>query len=171
MRIETERVVLRRWAEGDVEALARIHSDPAVAAWLRPLTEDDAACTVERYEHHWDVHGFGRFAVTDRATGALVGRVGAMRQPDWTETPEKDEVGWVVAADRWGEGLATEAAGAAIADAFWRVGLTRVLSWTLPDNLASRRVMEKCGLCHVGTAAWKGRAHVWYQVRPGASGR
>ena len=123
MRIETERVVLRRWAEGDVDALARIHSDPAVAAWLGPLTEDDAACTVERYEHHWDVHGFGRFAVTDRATGALVGRVGVMRQPDWTETPEKDEVGWVVAADRWGEGLATEAAGAAIADAFGRVGL------------------------------------------------
>ena len=71
----------------------------------------------------------------------------------------------MIAAERWGEGLATEAAAAAIADAFGRVRLERLVSWTTPDNLASRRVMEKCGLRHRGTAAWKGREHVWYDVR------
>ena len=80
-----------------------------------------------------------------------------MRQPDWTETREKDEVGWVVTADRWGEGLATEAAQAVLSDAFGRVGLLSVLSWTFSDNVASRRVMEKCGLGYRGTATWKGR--------------
>ncbi len=164
MRIETPRLILRRWLPGDVDALCEIYADPTIVDWLGPLTRDDAAITVERYEHHWDVHGFGRFAVEDRRTGNLVGRVGVMRQPDWTETLEQDEVGWVVRADRWGEGLATEAAAASIADAFDRAGLERVLSWTLPDNLASRRVMEKCGLAHRGTAGWKGREHVWYDV-------
>ena len=166
MRIETPRLILRRWVDADVDDLAQVHSHPAVAAWLGPLTREDAERTVARYERHWELHGFGRYAVADRETEALVGRVGLMRQPDWVATVEKDEVGWVIAAGRWGEGLATEAAGAAIADAFGRVGLERIVSWTTPDNLASRRVMEKCGLRYRGTAAWKGRAHVWYDVRP-----
>jgi RimJ/RimL family protein N-acetyltransferase len=170
MRIETPRLVLRRWVESDVDALAGIHSAPGVAAWLGPLTRDDTAVTVERYEHHWDVFGYGRFAVADRTTGALVGRVGIMHQPEWTQTPQKDEVGWVIATDRWGEGLATEAAAASIADTFERVGLERVLSWTLPDNLASVRVIEKCGMRRGGSAAWRGREHVWYDVCRGATG-
>ncbi len=85
-----------------------------------------------------------------------------MRQPDWTATPQKDEVGWMIASERHGQGLAAEAALAAIADAFLRVDLERVVSFTLPENLASRRVMEKCGLTYRGLAPWKGRAHVWY---------
>jgi len=167
--IETERLVLRRWSETDVDDLAQLHSHPAVAAWLGPLTREDAERKIARYEHDWEKHGFGRFAVADIATGALVGRVGVMRQADWEETPEQDEVGWVIAAGRWGEGLAPEAATAAIADAFERVGLGRILSWTTADNRASRRVMDKCGLRFRGNATWMGRPHVWYDVR--ATGR
>ena len=164
MRIETARLVLRRWRPEDVDALADMYDDPAIVRWLGPLTRDDAAATVARYEHHWDVLGFGRFAVEERATGRFLGRVGAMRQPDWAATPEKDEIGWVIRADRWGEGLATEAAAAALADSFRRVGLERVVSFTLPENVVSRRVMEKCGLTYRGVAAWKGREHVWYDA-------
>jgi RimJ/RimL family protein N-acetyltransferase len=165
VHIETPRLLLRRWRPEDVDALAGIYADPAIVGRLGPLTREDAQATIARYEHHWDTLGFGRFAVEDRATGRLVGRVGVMRQPDWTETPEQDEVGWVVAADRWGEGLATEAAAGSIHDAFDRVGLARVVSFTLAENLASRRVMEKCGLEYRGVADWKGRPHVWYDVR------
>lgn len=165
LRIETPRLLLRRWRVADIDVLAELYADPAIERWLGPLTRDDAQSTVMRYEHHWDIFGFGRFAVEDLGSGRLVGRVGVMRQPDWTETPEKDEVGWVIAADRWGEGLAGEAADAAIRDAFERVGLERVVSFTLPENAASRRVMEKCGLTYRGLASWKDRRHVWYDVR------
>jgi RimJ/RimL family protein N-acetyltransferase len=168
-QIETPRLVLRRWRAADVEALAAIHAHPEVARWLGPLGRDDAAATVERYEHHWGVFGFGRFAVDDRATARLVGRVGVMRQPDWTTAPEKDEIGWVVRADRWGEGIATEAAAAAIADAFGRVGLERIISFALPENARSRSVMDKCGLAYRGHVAWKGREHVWYDLNAGSS--
>jgi RimJ/RimL family protein N-acetyltransferase len=168
VRIETPRLVLRRWRAVDVDALAELFESPQIVRWLGPLGREDAAATVERYEHHWATLGFGRFAVEEKATGRLVGRVGVMRQPDWIATPETDEVGWLIAADRWSDGLATEAAAAAVEDAFDRVGLQRVISFTLPENTASRRVMEKCGLRHRGVADWKGREHVWYDVLRGA---
>ena len=165
MTIETPRLVLRRWRDDDIDARAELYESPEIVRWLGPLGREDAAATVARYEHHWATLGFGRFAVEEKATGKLVGRVGVMRQPDWTVTPEADEVGWVIAADRWGHGLASEAAAAAIDDAFDRVALTRIVSFTLPENVASRRVMERCGLSYRGVTDWKGREHVWYDVR------
>ena len=162
MRIETARLVLRRWLPGDAEALAEIHAHPAVAAHLDPKTRDDTVAMVARYEHHWEEYGFGRFAVEDRRTGLLVGRVGVMRQPEWSAT---EEVGWTIAHNRWGEGLAAEAARATIADVFERVGLPRIVSWTTPDNVASRRVMDKCGLRYRGTVDWKGVDYVWYDLQ------
>lgn len=87
-----------------------------------------------------------------------------MRQEGWQVTPERDEVGWAIGSRHWGRGLATEAARAAIVDGFDRVGLARILSWTLPENVASRRVMEKCGLSFRGNAPWADRDHVWYAI-------
>lgn len=169
LRIETERLVLRQWRTEDVERLAAILLHPEIAAWLGGGSRDDVERQVERYEHSFEELGYGRFAVEDRATGELVGRVGIMRQDGWLATPERDEVGWAIGREHWGRGLATEAAQAAIADGFERVGPRRVLSWTLPANVASRRVMEKCGLDFGGDADWAGLAHVWYAVdAPGA---
>jgi RimJ/RimL family protein N-acetyltransferase len=164
VRIETERLVLRRWTQDDVGPLSEILLAPAVAAWLGHPSWDDVERTLAHYEHSWDTLGFGRFAVEERSTGRLVGRVAVMRQEGWVATPDSDEVGWAIVADCWGRGYATEAARAAITDGFERVGLRRILSWTLPDNDASRRVMEKCGLTLGGTAEWAGREHLWYAI-------
>ena len=161
MWIETPRLVLRRWSAADVDALARVDA----AAWRSRVSHEDTVRRVERYEAHWAAHGFGRFAVADRATGELVGRVGVMREPEWAATAEQDEIGWTLAPARWGEGLATEAAVAAIADTFDRVGLERIISWTTPDNLASQRVTEKCGLALRGTTHWEGSEYVWDDIR------
>lgn len=165
MRIETERLVLRRFTLQDLEPLEAMGTDPGVARWLGCRTRDDAVETIERYERSWARFGFGRFAIEDRKTGEFVGRVGVMHQPGWTATPEKEEIGWAIVGARQGEGLATEAARAAIADAFHRVGLQRITSWTVPENLASRRVMEKCGLVYQGVTLWRGADHVWYEIR------
>ncbi len=168
MRIETARLVLRRWEPDDVDALFELVTQPDVARWLPYGTRDDASAAIERYERSFEEHGFGRFAVVDRRTGALVGRVGLMHAPEWSATEVKDEIGWAIARERWGEGLASEAATTAIHDVFDRVGLERIVAWTTPDNVASQRVMEKCGMRQGGSALWKGRAHVWYDVRRGA---
>jgi len=164
LHIETERLVLRQWRPDDVDALLQIYAHPEVARWLGPATQDDVTTSIERYEHAWDVLGFGRWAVDDRASRRLVGRVGVMRQPSWGGSAVKDEIGWVVERARWGEGLATEAARAAVADVFARVGLPAVVSFALPENVASRRVMEHCGMRERGVALWAGRDHVWYSL-------
>ncbi len=89
-----------------------------------------------------------------------------MRVEAWTATPEKDEIGWVIAPSRWGAGYATEAAQSAIRDGFERVGLDRIVSFTLPENVASWRVMERCGMHRRGEAEWAGRMHIWYDATP-----
>jgi RimJ/RimL family protein N-acetyltransferase len=164
VRIETDRLVLRRWQLDDVEPLAAIRSHPEVARWLGQSTLDDTRRVVERFEESFESRGFGRFAVEDRESGALVGWSGLMHAAAWEATPEKDEIGWLVAPDRWGEGLASEAARAALDDAFERVGLLRVIAFALPENEASIRVMERCGMSRGGLGAWHGRPHVWYRA-------
>lgn len=158
--------MLRRWSADDVDSLAAILLDPAVARWLGHGTPDDVERAIERYEHSWGEAGFGRFAVEERVTGALVGRVGIMREDTWTATREKEELGWAIAPAHWGLGYATEAAGAAIVDGFARVGLRRILAFTLPENVPSQRVMERCGMTPRGTTDWAGLPHVWYDLTP-----
>lgn len=162
MRIETDRLALRRWRPTDVDALIEIESDPLVGRWLGNPTPSEIERKIERDELSWDSHGFGRFAVEDRSTGMLVGKAGIMCEPRWLRTPDKDEIGWTVAATRWGQGIATEAAQAALHDARERVGLGTVVSWTQPGNHASRRVMEKLGLTYRDTTDWLGHRWDWY---------
>jgi RimJ/RimL family protein N-acetyltransferase len=166
VRIETARLLLRRFTADDLEPLAAILLHPDVVRWLGPpgATVRDVQGALERYDLHWEERGYGRLAVCDRASGALVGRVGVMYQQEWRATPCKDEIGWVIERGRWGEGLATEAAAAALRDAFGRVGLEQVVSYALPENAASTRVMEKLRLQRGGTAEWAGSAHVWYSL-------
>ena len=166
MRLDTERLVLRRFRTDDLEPLAAILLDPEVLTWVGP---PDAGCeevarAIDRYHRHWEVHGFGRLAVVDRGTGELVGRTGVMREPDWEATACKDEIGWAIDPRRWGEGIATEAAAAALRDAFERVRLEEVVSFALPENTASIRVMEKLGFVRGGSAPWKGKPHDWSSI-------
>jgi RimJ/RimL family protein N-acetyltransferase len=98
---------------------------------------------LERMLDHYQRHGFGVWLAEDRETGEPVGRVGLSYHRAWPDDPE---VGWWIDPSRWGEGLATEAGGAAIDFAFETLGVARVVSITLEQNLASRRVMEKLEL-------------------------
>jgi len=169
VRLETERLVLRRWLPDDVDPLAAILLHPDVVAWIGPAgaNRNDVARAIERYDRHWEAHGFGRLAVVDRTTDELVGRTGVMREPGWEATACKDEIGWAIAPAQWGKGIATEAATAALSDVFERAGLARVVSFALPANTASLRVMQKLGLVRGGSAPWKGKPHVWYSISAG----
>ncbi|HEU5009439.1 MAG TPA: GNAT family N-acetyltransferase [Gaiellaceae bacterium] len=163
VRLESERLVLRRWRPADVQPLAAILLHPDVLPWVGPpdADRDDVARAVDRYDRHWEVHGFGRLAVVDRATGELIGRVGVMREPHWEATACKDEIGWAVDPRRWGEGIATEAAAATLRDVFERAGLEQVVSFASLANTASLRVMAKLGFASGGTAEWKGAPVEW----------
>jgi len=163
--LETERLLLREWRQGDVEELARIYADERVHRFLGgPIDREATERQVARFVRDWEQRGYGHWVAEHRESGRMIGRVGLMHHPDWTASEDKVEVGWTLDPAFWGKGLATEGAQASLRYGFEALGLPRIVSFTLPDNVASRRVMEKCGLTFRGTTPWRGLEHVWYAL-------
>ena len=133
----------------------------------RSLTHAEAAFDVQGLREHWLRHGFGHWAVEEKASGRFVGRTGVKRHADWDLDPENTEVGWLYGREVWGNGYATEGARAAVRFCFEELERPEVISIAHPDNAASRRVMEKAGLSYAGARHWAGRGLdvVWYSAR------
>jgi ribosomal-protein-alanine N-acetyltransferase len=143
--IETERLRLRPLREDDIADWARlIYADPEVSRYLPgpDVTPTERAERLYRYfTDHWPLHGYGEWAVTDRVTGAFLGQCGLNHIADLRET----EIDYALAKQAWGRGLATEASQAAVQFAFESAGLTRLIGFVIPENTASRRVLERVG--------------------------
>ncbi len=147
--IETDRLLLRRWRDSDREPFACMNRDPRVMEFFpAPLTPDESNALVDRIEDHFAQHGFGLWAAELCASGQFIGFVGlAIPRFDAAFTPCV-EIGWRLAPEYWGRGLATEGARAVVRDAFNVLGLEQIVSFTTPGNVRSRRVMEKLGMTH-----------------------
>jgi RimJ/RimL family protein N-acetyltransferase len=149
--------------DSDVRELTDIYADAETSRFIRAHDLAGTRAQVQRFKLHWERHGFGLWAVEERATGRFIGRAGLMHHDDWTASPHDAEVGWVIARDLWGQGLATEAGAAALEFGETR-GLKSFISIAHRDNAASRRVMEKLGLVREGEAVWRGSPVVWYAI-------
>lgn len=149
--LETTRLRLRRWRESDREPFYRMNSDPRVMEFFPAcLTREQSNALIARAETHFDTHGYGPFAAELRATGELAGFIGlSIPQFEAYFTPCV-EIGWRLAAPFWNQGLATEGAQEVLHLAFRALGLREIVSFTVPANLRSRRVMEKLGLTYDG---------------------
>ncbi len=143
--IQTERLILRRWREEDRAPFVALHEDPEVAYWLGgPKLVAGMGEAIDRYNAQIDAHGFGKFALERREDGALLGAVGV--SPVFQGLPiEGFEVGWRLTRSAWGEGYASEAARAAIADAFAHE-LDEIISFTTQANRRSQAVMGRIGM-------------------------
>jgi RimJ/RimL family protein N-acetyltransferase len=149
MTLETERLVLRRWRASDREPFARMNRDPKVMEFLTgPLTRDKSNRLIERIEHHFERHGFGPWAVELRENASFIGFVGLSIPVFKAHFTPCVEIGWRLAAEFWGKGLATEGAREAARYAFHVLDLPALVAFTVPANLRSRRVMEKIGMTH-----------------------
>jgi len=144
----TERLVLRGWREADLAGMAAINADPEVMTHLGPLmTPAESDMMVGRFLQKWlEEPRFGWWAAERRDSGALIGFVG-LNRPDFTlPAGECVEIGWRLARAAWGHGYATEAARACLDHGFGAAGLEEIVSFTVPANTRSRRVMERLGL-------------------------
>ncbi len=171
--METERLVLREWRSADLDAFAAINGDPQVRRYMYPpraLTPLESAGEIGALTDHWERIGFGHWAVEERATGELIGRIGAKRHPDWPLDPENSEIGWLLRRSAWGRGYATEGARAVVQFLRERIGQQEIISIAHPANAASHRVMEKAGLERAGELRWEARGIdvVWYSSRGSA---
>ena len=149
-RIETDRLVLRRWdVTGDLDPWAAVCADPEVMRYIGDgsiATRAECAERLEHFETTWRERGFGLFAIERRDTGEFIGNTG-LAVPDFLpEILPAVEIGWRLGRAHWGQGFATEAARAALAFAWKPVGLDRVVSVHAVGNDPSGNVMRKIGM-------------------------
>ena len=144
--VTTERLVLRRWRAADREPLAALNADPAVTEFLQgQMSREASDAFIDLIEAQWDAAGWGLWAVEVPGFSEFIGYVGLWPADDVFGTPMA-EVGWRLAHRHWGHGYATEAAREALRFGFENVGLDEIVSFTVPQNVRSRRVMERIGL-------------------------
>jgi ribosomal-protein-alanine N-acetyltransferase len=149
--VRTERLVLRPWREEDRAPFAALCADPEVMAFFpAPLTAAEADARVDRFRLDAARHGIGMWAVEARDTRVFVGMLGFdVVNFEAAFTPAV-EIGWRFARAFWGQGLAFEAAKAALHEAFNRYRLPEVVSFTATQNERSWRLMERLGMERVG---------------------
>jgi RimJ/RimL family protein N-acetyltransferase len=107
----------------------------------------------------WSLHGYGMWAVEERASGRLVGRVGFLNPPGWPAC----ELGWLLARDAWGRGFALEAAQAAIAHGRANLGIRELISLIRPDNVRSIALAERLGATLDRKVEFMGSATLQYE--------
>jgi len=148
-RLETERLILRRWRPSDREPFAKLNADSRVMQFFpRCLSREESQALVDRIEAHFEEHAFGLFAAELRETSSFIGFVGLSVPEFKAHFTPCVESGWRLAAEYWNRGLATEGARAVLKHAFENLGIEELVSFTVPANVPSRRVMEKIGMTH-----------------------
>ena len=147
--LRTTRLWMRRWRAEDREPFAWLNADPQVMEYFPALlSREESDERVERIEAHFQQHGFGLWAVELSEMESFVGFIGlSILRPDMPCAPGV-EIGWRLAAEHWGQGYATEGARAVLEFGFGPLQLEQIVSFTVPANLRSRRVMEKIGMKH-----------------------
>jgi RimJ/RimL family protein N-acetyltransferase len=146
MKLKTARLVGRPVRPSDLRDWRTVDADPKVSTWLTsdgtPADEGATEAEITAFIRHWDKHGFGVWTFRDRL-GDFVGYAGATN----INLGEKRQVQLrcAVRSTEWGKGYATEMSKAVLDFLFEHKGLKEIIGFTLPDNIASRRVMEKCG--------------------------
>jgi [ribosomal protein S5]-alanine N-acetyltransferase len=158
-QLETERLVLRAPVPEDADALAPMYADPEVMRYVGDgiaLTREETERLVQRMVQAWEADGFGLFTTVRKADEAVIGRVGLIvwNPETWQVTradangPTELEVGYTLGRDFWGQGYATEAAGAARDFALNGLGAKRLIALIIHGNEASENVARKLGLEH-----------------------
>jgi RimJ/RimL family protein N-acetyltransferase len=147
--MQTERLILREWKDSDLPVFAELNADPQVMEYFpKRLSREESDARAASICEHFERHGFGLWAIEVRDEASFIGFTGLNVPQFTTDFTPCVEVGWRLHRDYWGRGFATEAAQAAIQFGFEQLGLNEILSYTVPANLRSRRVMERLGMTH-----------------------
>ena len=145
--IRTERLLLRTWRDDDAAPFHALDRDPRVQAFLPgPMS----MAQVERFMRFHNAMqretGMCYLAIEVVDSGELAGFVGLKRRHDTLPFAPCTDIGWRLGAAHWGKGYATERAAACLHHGFEALGLDEIVSFTAPDNLRSRQVMERLGM-------------------------
>lgn len=142
--LETERLLLRMFREQDFEDYAAIFSDRQVTRYLgdgEPLSRATAWRSMAFIVGHWQLRGYGMWAVEERHSGVVIGRIGFFNPEGWPGF----EIGWTLKPTYWGKGYATEGAKAALNYGFNNLDKDHIISLIYPENIRSIKVAQRLG--------------------------
>ncbi|HEX8840874.1 MAG TPA: GNAT family N-acetyltransferase [Sphingomicrobium sp.] len=158
--LETERLLLRQWRKEDFRPYHAILSHPEVHKHFgpSPMNAEEAWRRLTSFVGGWQFLGFGMWAVEEKASGKLVGIVGLFNawrdlQPQFGEEPE---MGWIMAAETHGKGLASEACDRVVKWAEASLAPTPIWAIIAPANEPSLRLAAKLGFETIGATTYHG---------------
>jgi RimJ/RimL family protein N-acetyltransferase len=152
IEFETERLRLRQWRASDREPFATLNADPRVMEFFPSLlTRAESDAMADRYESIIQERGWGFWAAESKDIGEFIGFIGLHIPSDLLPFSPCVEIGWRLAFEHWGKGLASAAASRALHVAFESLGLEEIVSFTAVGNCRSRAVMERLGMRESGT--------------------
>jgi ribosomal-protein-alanine N-acetyltransferase len=160
--IETRRLILRELTLDDVEDLAQIYADPVVMQYYpKPITREEAKYQITRMINGYQRRGWGLWATIHKADNKFIGRCGLI--PQIVDGCPEVEIGYMLAQEYWGQGLATEAA-CATRDYGFKIGCDRLISLIAPGNIASQKVAIKTELCYEKDTIFRGKTVQVYAI-------
>jgi [ribosomal protein S5]-alanine N-acetyltransferase len=163
--LNTRRLRVREFAAEDLDVLAAMVADEEqMRFYPRRRTRDEAWAWISRNLRLYEEHGFGFWLIESRSTSMFLGYCGI--RPLVIEGVWEMEIGWHTTKMAWNQGIATEVALAVRDLAFTRFSQPRLMALIHPDNLASRRVADKIGMCEQGTIVVEGDPYVTYAIEP-----
>ena len=143
----TPRLHLRQWQAEDFAPFAALNADPEVMAYFpKPLSRQESDVIATRCQHEIAAQGWGFWALELRESGEFIGFTGLHRPSSLLPFAPCVEIGWRLARRFWGQGLATEAARAALDVGFNRLQLDEIVSFATAGNLRSQKVMQRLGM-------------------------
>jgi RimJ/RimL family protein N-acetyltransferase len=161
--LQTSNLFLRPWNLKDADAWFNIMQEEGILRYFpnqMPPSREKAELYITHHSAHWQLRGYGHWAVVTRQDGNVVGWSGLEYLPELDET----EVAYLLSKKVWGQGVATEAARASVRFGFESTGLEKIIGLVHPENLGSVRVLEKCGLTFVDQIPLWGLEMSRYQV-------
>lgn len=145
--IETDRLILRTWKDEDAGPLWQINQDPKVTEFLLgSMTMKQVKEFMQHCNSSYEVDQFCFFATEIKATQDMIGFIGLNRIKWEAHFTPAIEIAWRLGSQYWSKGYAKEGAKAALDYGFNKIGLSEIVSFTIPDNKRSVKVMEKIGM-------------------------
>lgn len=165
--ITTTRLRLRAFRASDLDAYSAMQANPEVMRYLitgRTAMPAEVWRTMLMSLGSWALRGYGMLACEKIDGDVFIGSVGVFEPLDWPEP----EIAYSLNRPFWGQGYATEAAGAARDWLFEHFQFERAASFIRPDNVASRRVVKRLGAVRERNFELRGSAYeYWVHYRRG----
>lgn len=161
--LETERLIFRDWKAADVEPFQALCADPRVMQFVgdgEPWPLDRTEQFVVQAREMSQTLGFCQWPVIHKTNSAMIGFCGFVP----ANAGAGAEIGWRLATEYWGQGLATEAARAVLKHGFETLGFQRVIATVQTPNRASIRIVEKLGMKPESSFLKNGRTVILYSI-------